>query len=65
MLLIFCGGLSSEVMATGHLEQKLAVRLEPAAHKLIAESTMTLAGDRAKWPELFLLAPQARIGTVA
>ena len=65
MLLIFCGGLSSEVMAAGHLEQKLAVRLEPAAHKLIAESTMTLAGDRAEWPELFLLAPQARISTVA
>ena len=65
MLLIFFGGLSSEVMAAGHLEQKLAVRLEPAAHKLIAESTMTLAGDRSEWPELFLLAPQARIGTVA
>ena len=64
MLLIFCVGMASEATAAGHLEQKLAVRLEPETHRLTAETTMTLTGDRSKWPELFLLAPQARIGTV-
>ena len=65
MLLIFCSAMSSEVMAAGYLEQKLSVRLEPAAHRLTAEATITLVGDLSEWPELFLLAPQARIGTVA
>ena len=62
--LIFCGILPVEVIAAGHVEQQLSILLEPAAHRLTARTTITLAGDRTEWPELFLLAPRARIEAV-
>jgi len=64
IVLIFCGALPFEAMATGHVEQQLSILLEPAAHRLTAKTTITLAGDGTEWPELFLLAPQARIEAV-
>ena len=64
IVLILCGALSVEVMAAGHVEQQLSILLDPAAHRLTAKTTITLAGDRTEWPELFLLAPRARIKAV-
>ena len=65
MTLVFCSILPFEVMAAGHIEQRISIRLEPAAHRLTAEATITLAGDRQEWPGLFLLAHQARVESVA
>jgi aminopeptidase N len=64
LIMIFCSTLPFEVMAAGHVEQQLSILLEPAAHRLTAKTTITLAGDRTEWPELFLLAPRARIEAV-
>ena len=64
LIMIFCSTLPFEVMAAGHIEQQLSIHLEPATHRLTAKATITLAGDRTEWPELFLLAPQARIEAV-
>jgi len=64
MTLFFCSALPFEVMAAGHIEQQLSLRLEPAAHRLAAKTTITLADGGTEWPELFLLAPRARIESV-
>lgn len=63
--LILCAILPCGTMAAGHVEQDLSLQLEPAAHRLTANATITLAGGRTAWPEFFLLAPHARVETVS